>query len=83
MLSVCLPMAFPLTRHTYRTNKYHHQMSPLYTPCHTTTNVFTSPLPTGHFDDHIHSTPCTLRRPYPHYTSQTFTDPWCIYTGER
>ena len=47
-------MAFPLTRHTYRTNKYHHQMSPLRVTLDTTTNVFTSPLPTGHFADHLH-----------------------------
>ena len=52
-------------------------MSPLYTPLDTTTNVFTSPLPTDHlalfadhlhlalFDDNIHTTP---RKPSPtHY----------------
>ena len=57
LLSACLPMAFPLTRHTYRTNKYHHQMSPLYTPCHT--RHYNQPLhlaPT-------HGPPPTLRRP--------------------
>ena len=27
------------------------------------------------FADHIHSTPRTLRRPSPHYTSHSFTDP--------
>ena len=47
----------------------HHQMSPLYTPCHTTTNPFTSPLPTDLplFADHHHHqmsplyTPCHTR----------------------
>ena len=61
LLSVCLPMAFALTRDTYRTNKITLNLT---TRCHhctlrvtldTTTNVFTSPLPTGHlplFADH-------------------------------
>ena len=74
-------MAFPLTRHTYRTNKITLNIT---TRCHhctlrvtldTTTNVFTSPLPTGHFADHLHLALFADNHPYPHYTSQSFTDP--------
>ena len=69
--------------------KSHHQMSPLYRSCHAQhyNRRFPQPQP--------HGPPRTLRRPshiftvhlalfadnhpYPHYTSQTFADPWCIW----
>ena len=63
--SVWLPMAFPLTRDTYRTNKYHHQMSPLHVTLQPTFSPRPYPRTTSHSSPTIS-------------TSQTFADPFLI-----